>query len=100
MLANTSAIHTFGVAQTRHAADLAAVSARLTAAHGGLSPDALGPVGARFLTALTEALAQEARRVAALGERFAAAASNAQSNAASYGAAEHRAGQALTELRN
>lgn len=98
MLANTSAIHAFGVAQTRHAADLAAVTARLTAAHGGLSPDALGPVGARFLAALIEALTQEARRVAALGERFAAAATTAQSNADAYGGAERRAGQMLTEL--
>ncbi|WP_319445879.1 MULTISPECIES: hypothetical protein [unclassified Mycobacterium] len=98
MLADTSAIHAFGAAQTRHAADLAAVTARLASAGGSLSPDALGPVGARFLAALGDAVAREARLVAGLGERVAAAGATAQTNADAYGATEHRAGQSLTGL--
>ncbi|MDT5079926.1 MAG: hypothetical protein QOJ80_4563 [Mycobacterium sp.] len=98
MLADTSAIHAFGAAQARHAADLAAVTTRLAAAGGWLSPDALGPVGARFLAALGEAVAREARLVAGLGERVAAAGVTAHSNANAYGATEHRADQSLTGL--
>jgi hypothetical protein len=98
MLADTSAIHAFGAAQTRHAADLAAVTTRLESAAGWLSPDALGPVGTRFLAALGEAVAREARLVAGLGERVAAAGATAHSNADAYRATEHRAGQALTGL--
>lgn len=98
MLADTSAIRAFGVAQNRHAVELAAITARLSSASGCLSPDALGPVGARFLAALTEAVAREARLVADLGERTAAAGTTAHSNADAYGASEHRAGQSLTGL--
>jgi hypothetical protein len=98
MLADTSAIHAFGAAHARHAADLATVTARLTSASGGLCADALGPVGARFLAALAEAVAREARLVAGLGERVAAAGATAHSTADAYGAAEHRAGQSLDGL--
>jgi len=98
MLADTSAIHAFGAAHTRHATDLATVTARLTSASGALCADALGPVGARFLAALAEAVAREARLVAGLGERFAAAGTTAHSTADAYGAAEHRTGRSLTGL--
>jgi hypothetical protein len=97
MLADTSAIHAFGVAQTRHAADLAAITARLASASECCS-SALGPVGARFLAALTEAVALEARLVAGLGERMAAAGTAAHSNAEAYGASERRVGQSLSGL--
>jgi hypothetical protein len=98
MLADTSDIHAFGAAQSRQAADLAAVNARLESAGGWLSPDALGPVGARFSAALGEAVAREARLVAELSERLAAACATAHSNADAYQATEHRAGQAITGL--
>jgi hypothetical protein len=98
MLADTSAIHALGAAQARHAADLAAVTARLSSASGALCTDALGPVGARFLAALAEAVAREAQVVAGLAERVAAAGATAHSNADAYGATEHRAGQSLTGL--
>ena len=98
MLADTSAIHAFGAAQTRHAADLAAITARLTSTSGTLDPDALGSVGARFVAALAEAVTQQARTLVGLGERVAAAGATAASNADAYGAAEHRAGHGLTGL--
>jgi hypothetical protein len=97
MLADTSAIHAFGVAQTRHAADLAAITARLTAA-GECRSDALGPVGGRFLAALTEAMTEQVRLVAGLGQRIAAAATDAHSTANAYSTSERRTGQSLSGL--
>jgi hypothetical protein len=99
MLADTSAINALGAAQTRHAADLAAVAARLVSAGGGLSRDAFGPVGTRFLAALADAVAREARLVEALGESVAATGLSAHSTAEAYGATERRTGQTLTGLR-
>lgn len=98
MLADTAAIHAFGAAQARHAADLDAIHARLAAVGAQLSPDALGPVGAQFLAALSEAVAQEVRVVSALGERIAAAAGTARVTAEAYVVTERGAGHAMFEL--
>jgi hypothetical protein len=98
MLADTSAIHAFGVAQSRQTVELAAIEARLASAATACSPDALGPVGNRFVAALTEAMSRERVRVAELGERMAAAGNSANSTAAGYLEAETRAGRGLTPL--
>jgi hypothetical protein len=98
MLADTSAIHAYGTAQTRHAADLAAVTTRLASAAGALSSDALGPIGARFVAALGEAVAREANLIARLGERAAAAGATAHSAGDAYQATQHRADRSLSGL--
>lgn len=94
MLADTSDIHAFAVAQRIHADDLATAAADLNAAQ--VSADAFGAVGAGFLGALNGALAQEARHAAQLAERLAAATSSAGAAADAYRSAEVRAGQALS----
>jgi hypothetical protein len=97
MLADTVAIHAFGAAQARHAAELDAIHARLAAVGARLSPDALGPVGTQFLAALSEAVAREARVMSTLGERVAAAAGTARVTAEAYVATERGAGHAMSE---
>ncbi|WP_319456392.1 MULTISPECIES: hypothetical protein [unclassified Mycobacterium] len=98
MLADTAAIHAFGAAQARHAADLEAITGHLVGVGAALAPDALGPVGARFLEALSEAVAREVRVVRTLGERVAAAAGTARVTAEAYVATERGAGHAMSEL--
>ena len=94
MLADTSDIHVFSTAQHRHADDLAAVAADLTAAQS--SADAFGAVGAAFLTTLNAALVEEAGRVRWLAERLATARSTAATAADTYRDAEATAGQAIS----
>jgi hypothetical protein len=98
MLADTAAIHAFGAAQARHAAELEAVTARLTALGGALTSDALGSVGARFLAALTEAVTTEGRTVTTLGAHLGAAATTARVTADAYVTTERGAGQAISGL--
>lgn len=96
MIADTSDIHGFSIAQLRHADDLTSVAADLTAATA--SADAFGSVGAEFLAVLNRALLQEARHATQLAERLAAARSLAGTAADAYRAAEGRAGRALSLL--
>ena len=63
-------IHAFGVAQRRHADDLAAVAADLSRRRAAAA-DAFGPVGARFLAALATRLTQRGPRRRRLAERLA-----------------------------
>ena len=94
MLANTSDIHAFSAAQHRHAADLVAVAADLTAAR--VPSDAFGSVGTRFVTALNAALTQQARRVEHIADRLTVAGSTAGSAADAYIAAERDAVQTIS----
>ncbi|WP_234816997.1 MULTISPECIES: hypothetical protein [Mycolicibacterium] len=96
MLADTATIRTLGRAYVTHAADLAAVAAALRAIPS--PPDALGPVGDRFLTAFTAALSDQSNAVAALGERTQAASRTAAHNAASFDAAGDRAAGLLPQV--
>ena len=57
--------------------------------------DLFGPVGADFLAALAEAVADQSRAVAALSESVAAAATTAGASAAGYDDADGRAGGRL-----
>ena len=98
MRADTSAIHHFGTAQEQQAASLGSVAAALAAAQGLLAGDALGPVGAGFVTALSDAVARQADAIARLGDRAAAAGVTARGTAAAYQASENAAGQALSGL--
>ena len=96
MIADTSDIHGFSVAQRRHADDLASVAADLTAAT--VADDAFGSVGAGFLAALNRALRQEAHHATQLAERLTAATSTAGAAAEAYCFAEGHAGQSISHL--
>lgn len=80
MFADTDAIRALGAATAAHATDLAGVAAMLAS----LPPPNLGPVGARFSSALEQAAADGARTLAALSERLEAANSTAYAAAAAY----------------
>lgn len=94
MLADTSDIHAFSLAQHRHAADLTTVAADLTAAR--VPADAFGSVGARFLSALNEAMTQQAQHVTHIADRLAVAGATAKDAADAYLAAERAAGQTIS----
>lgn len=96
MIADTSDIHGFSVAQRGHADDLAAVAADLRSST--VASDAFGTVGAGFLAALNDALLQEAGRVAQLAERLATARHVAGAAAEAYVAAEDHAGRSLSHV--
>jgi hypothetical protein len=94
MLADTTDIHAFGIAQHRHAADLTAVAADLSAAR--VPADAFGSVGARFVTVFNAALQQHAQHLTHIADRFAVAGSTAKGAADAYRLAEHSAGQSIS----
>ncbi|MBJ7337389.1 type VII secretion target [Mycolicibacterium sp.] len=96
MIADTSDIHEFSMAQLRHADDLAGVAEDLAAATA--ATDAFGTVGAEFLTALNRALTQEAHDARQLVERLTRARSAAGAAADAYRTAEGHAGQSLSLL--
>jgi prophage DNA circulation protein len=95
MLADTDAIRALGSASSAHAADLAAVASTLSSLPGPALATAFGPVGARFLAALADATAREARAVTALSDSVAAACPTAYATATAYGDADHRVGDSL-----
>jgi hypothetical protein len=82
--------------QSRLAADLADAAARLAAVSP--PPDAFGPVGTRFLTALIDALAHESHTATRLGEHLAAAGELATTTATAYVDAEQRAQNGVGSL--
>jgi len=94
--ADSSALHLLAAAQSRHAADLADAAARLAAA--APAADVYGPAGARFLAALSDALARDARAVAELGERLASAGGSTTAAASSFGDADAGAGHTVGSL--
>ena len=96
VLADTTVIRALGAAHSRQAADLDAVAASLRSAMGPSCAEAFGPVGARFVAALAEAIARESHAVAQLSERIAVAGRTAEATAAAFGGSERRAGQAIT----
>jgi hypothetical protein len=96
VLADIAVIRALGAAQSRQAADLDAVAATFRSAAGPGCAEAFGPVGARFLAALTEAIAREAAVVAQLSERVAVAAQTAEATATAYRSTERRVGHSIT----
>lgn len=98
VLADTDVIRALGAAHCRQAADLDAVAASLRSVAGPGCAAALGPVGAGFLAALTEALARESGVATQLSERVAAAGHTAAAAATAYDGAEHRVGQSITAV--
>lgn len=89
LFADTGTIRAHGAACAAQTDDLAALSAVLQSLPAQLC--ALGPAADRFLAGFTDALADHADAVAALGERIRRAGVTAQHNAASYEAAGHHA---------
>jgi hypothetical protein len=98
VLVDTSDLHAFGIALTRHADDLRSVAADLTAAQ--VSADAFGSVGSGFVAALNEALTREAARIERLAARLASATIAAAEAANAYTSAEHHVGQSISAFRN
>ncbi|MCV7421892.1 hypothetical protein H7K45_15185 [Mycobacterium yunnanensis] len=96
MIADTSDIAGLSTAHRAHADELAAVAADLHATR--VTSDAFGTVGADFLAALNDALAQEARLATQLAERLTAATHVAGASAQAYSTAEHHAGQSISRL--
>jgi len=94
MIADTSDIHGFSVAQRAHADDLASVATDLRAST--VAADAFGTVGAGFLAALNEALHREAQLATELADRFVAARHVAGAAADAYGSAERSARQSIS----
>jgi hypothetical protein len=98
VLADTAVIRALGAAHSRQAADLDAVAATLRSIPSSGCAAAFGPVGARFVAALTEALARESGVAAGLSESAGAAGRAAEATAAAYGHTEHRVGQSITAV--
>jgi excreted virulence factor EspC (type VII ESX diderm) len=90
MFADTDAVRAFGSANSAHAADLGTVATALLS-----MPDLgpmVGPVGAGFLAALTEATTEASRAAAALADRLEVGCRAARFAAAAYDNADQRAG--------
>jgi hypothetical protein len=96
MFADTDAIRSFGAANSSQATDLAAIAARLSSLPSATSASALGPVGARFLSALAAATSDDSLAVAALSDRVASTSTTAHATAVAYDEADHRAGAAIS----
>lgn len=93
---DTHALRAIAEDQSRHAADLVDAATRLAALRP--SPDAFGPVGARFVTALSDALTRESHAATRLGERLATAGDLATTTATAYVDAERRAQNGVGSL--
>ena len=95
MFADTDAVRALGTAHSAHAADLFTIAATLSSLPTAAIAAMLGPVGARFVAALTEAASGQACAVMALSHSVSAAGVSAGSSAAAYEAADYRVGASL-----
>mgnify|MGYP000509978114 CR=1 FL=1 len=83
---DTDTVRTYGSASDAHAAALHGAAAHLTGATGGAA--SYGPVGARFLAALSRAAGDDATALTALGASLAGARAAAVAAARSYDAVD------------
>ena len=88
MFADTDAIRALGSANSAHADDLAAIAATLSSLPITTVASSLGPVGAGFVSALIEAVADGSRAVAALSERLGMSDATAYAVASAYDAVD------------
>jgi hypothetical protein len=95
MFVDTNAIHALGTDYSSNADGLSMAAAALASLPGPDAATALGPVGTGFLTALADAIAAEARAIAALGEDLASAQSVAGVVADAYADADRRGSRLL-----
>ena len=98
MHADTDAIRTFANAGTTHADELAAIASTLTALPVTAAAASFGPVGAPFLAAIADAVAQETRAVAALAQRASDTGAAASASADAYDDADARAGARVSRV--
>ena len=95
MFVDTNAICALGTDCSAHADDLSTAAAALKSLPGAGAAAAFGPVGARFLAALADAVAIEMRAVLALGDDLASAQSVTSGVAQAYSDADRRGSQLL-----
>jgi Excreted virulence factor EspC, type VII ESX diderm len=95
MLVDTDAIHALGAHCSNQADDLSQAVDAMKALPGPDTAAAFGPVGARFLDTLAEAIAAEARAVAILAEELASARSRTGAVAGAYTDADRRGSRLL-----
>ena len=88
MFADTDAIRALGSASSAHADDLAAIAATLSSLPIEAAGSTFGPVGSGFLSALTEAVADGSRAVAALSEHLWTSDTTAYAVASAYDAVD------------
>jgi hypothetical protein len=93
---DTDAIRALGTANSAHADELAAVAAMLSSLP--VAESMLGPVGARFVTALIAAAADGSRAVAALSDSLTASSRTASAAATAYDDADQGAGARIAGL--
>ncbi|MFI5509502.1 hypothetical protein ACIA48_18710 [Mycobacterium sp. NPDC051804] len=98
MFADTDAIRALGSANSAHADDLAAIAAALSSLPLSAAGSSLGPVGAGFLSALTEAVADGSRAVAALSERLWMSDDTAYAVASAYDSADGEASSRIADV--
>jgi hypothetical protein len=91
MHADTDAIRAYGTATTELSTDLRSAAALLTRDLGPTVAAALGPVGARFAEALTDAAAGLLTSVTRVGDDVAAAGTATEAAARDYDDAEMHA---------
>ena len=96
MFADTDSIRALGSANSVHADDLADIAATLSSLPVAVAGSALGPVGARFLSALAEAADEGSRAVLALSDRLSVAQTTAYAAADAYDDADRGAGARIT----
>jgi hypothetical protein len=98
MFADTDAIRALGSANSAHADDLADVAAALSSLPIAASVRSLGPVGADFMSALTDAVADGSRSVADLSERLDRSGTTAHGVAAAYDSVDSGAGVRIASV--
>ncbi len=88
MFADTDAIRALGAAISTHADDLAGIAITLSLLPIAAAGGSLGPVAARFLSALTQAAADGSREVAAISDHLGMSNSTAYTVACAYDSAD------------
>ena len=95
MLVDTDAVRALGAHCSNQADDLSTAAAALKSLPGPDVAAAYGAVGARFLAALADAIAAEARAIAALGEDLASTRPRTGVVADAYADADRRGSRLL-----
>lgn len=88
MFADTDAIRALGSAHSIHADDLVAIAAALSSLPVAAAGSSLGPVGAGFLSALSEAAADGSRLAAAISDHLGISNTTAYAVASAYDSAD------------
>ena len=97
MFADTDAIRALGSAHRVHADDLVDIHATFSSLPIAAAGSSLGPVGARFLSALAEAAADGSRAVAALSEHLWTSNARAYAVASAYDTTDSGAGARIAD---